>query len=353
MAAASAPRSLRLFVALVLGTLVALLVWQGRAIDRAGPNQPVVIRTPWGQNVVPTIDTLADIEVWKSLKPDQPWSAGAARGKQVRQDYAAGRIKLSRTPWIIAAGVWAIGPWNTEQQIYLIDTGQGLVLVDPSLDAYQAEVLAQIRGLGFAPEQVKWVVLTHCHIDHGQSCHHWQARGAQIIIGAGDAAAMAECSDLQAAWFVPAAKNRCTRCRADLRVVDGQGLHLGNLTLHAIGNPGHTPGSTSFAFRRAGKWFLLSGDIALHGGRHAWMGNRHADWGQYLASLGKLARFSEEGRPVKFDVLLPGHGAIDLDMGQRSIEQTERIVASIVKRRADGEDIAWADAYRWNWEEQR
>lgn len=353
MAEASAPRRVRLYIAFVLGALAVLLVWQGRSIKRPGPNQPVVVQTPWGQRVVPTIDTLADIAVWQSLKPGQPWSAGAAHSKQVRADYAAGRIKLSRAPWTVAEGVWAIGPWNTEQQIYLIDTGQGLVLVDPSLDAYQDEVLAQIRGLGFMAEQVKWVVLTHCHIDHGQSCHQWKARGAKIIIGKGDAAAMAQCSDLLAAWFVPQAKNRCTPCQADIRVAGGQVLQLGNLTLHAIGNPGHTPGSTSFAFQRAGKWHLLSGDIALHNGRHAWMGNRYADWDQYLASLSKLARYSVAGRPVKFDVLLPGHGAVDLEMGQRSIEQTERIVASIVARRAGRDEVGWVAAYPWGWEQQQ
>jgi glyoxylase-like metal-dependent hydrolase (beta-lactamase superfamily II) len=353
VAEAKTPRSVRRYVAVVLALLVVLLVWlvwQERAIERPGPNQPVAVMTPWGQRVVPTIDTLADIEAWKSLKPGQPWSAGAARARQVRADYAAGRIKLSRTPWTIGRGVWAIGPWNSEQQIYLIDTGQGLVLVDPSLDAYQNEVLAQIEGLGFAPEQVKWVVLTHCHIDHGQSCHQWKARGAKVIVGAGDAAAMAECSDLLAMEFAPPGNNRCTPCQADVTVTDGQVLRLGNLTLHAIGSPGHTPGSTSYAFQRGGKWHLLSGDIALHNGRHAWMGGSQADWNQYLASLGKLARFEVEGRAVRFEVLLPGHGTIDLDMGQRSIEQTERIVASIVMRRAVGEDVRWVEAYPWGWE---
>jgi hydroxyacylglutathione hydrolase len=356
VAEATPPRSVRVFVALVLGglaLLLAWLVWQGRAIERPGPNEPVVVQTPWGQRIAPTIETFADIAVWQSLKPGQPWSAGKAASDAVRKDYAAGRIKLSRAPWRVAEGVWAIGPWNSDQQIYLIDTGQGLALVDPSLEVYQDEVLAQLDGLGFVPEQVRWVVLTHCHIDHGQSCRQWQARGAQVIIGAGDAAAMAECSDLQAAWFVPEAKNRCTPCQADLRVIDGQVLRLGNLTLHAIGNPGHTPGSTSFAFQRADRWFLLSGDIALHNGRHAWMGNRYADWGQYLDSLGKLARFAVEGRSVTFDVLLPGHGTIDLDMAQRSIVQTERIVAGIVARRAGGDKVGWVEAYPWGWEAQQ
>ena len=345
----TAMRSVLLLLLLVSVAVLGSLIWQRRTIERPGPNVPVTALTPWGQTVVPTIDTLANLGTWYSLKPGQPWNAGAAGGEQVRQDYAAGRVQFGRTPWTVAEGVWAIGPWNTEQNIYLIDTGQGLVLIDPSLDAFQPEVLAQIKGLGFRPEQVKWVVLTHCHIDHAQSCQQWKARGAKVIIGAGDAPELATCSDVVAKGFDPRAKGRCTPCVADQRVADGDVLKLGNLALFAIANPGHTPGSTSFAFQRRGKWLLLSGDIALHNGRHAWMGGTKADWGQYLASLGKLARWSIVGQPVRFDLLLPGHGAVDLDQGQRSVEQTERIVREIVRRRNAGEKISWVEAYRWGW----
>lgn len=342
------------WLGLALALLAAILGWQAwhsRTIVRPGPNTPVTVQTPWGQRIVPTVDTFADIAIWNSLKPAQPWHTGKAAGDAVRRDYGAGKVPFGRTPWTVAEGVWAIGPWNTEQNIYLIDTGQGLVLIDPSLDAYQPEVLAQIAGLGFRPEQVKWVVLTHCHIDHAQSCQQWKTRGAKVIIGAGDATELAACSDVVAKGFVPLAKNRCTPCVADLRVADGGVLQLGNLALHAIANPGHTPGSTSFAFQRGSKWLLLSGDIALHNGRHAWMGGTKADWNQYLASLGTLARWSVDERPVKFDLLLPGHGTVDLDQGQRSVEQTERIVREIVQRRAAGQKVGWIEAYPFAWEQ--
>ncbi len=324
--------------------------WQFRSFERPGPNTPVTAQTPWGQTVSPSLDTRADIATWNALKPGQVWAEGKAAGDAVRRDYGAGKIKLGRTPWTMADGVWAIGPWDTEQNIYLIDTGQGLVLIDPSLDAFQPELLAQIAGLGFRPEQVRWVVLTHCHIDHAQSCHQWKARGAKVIIGAGDAPELAACSEVVAKDFDPRAKGKCSPCEADQRVGDGDVLQLGNLALHAIASPGHTPGSTSFAFQRGGKWLLLSGDIALHNGRHAWMGGTKADWGLYLSALGKLARWSVDGRPVPFDLLLPGHGTVDLDQGQRSVEQTERVVREIVRRRAAGEKIGWVEAYPWSWE---
>jgi glyoxylase-like metal-dependent hydrolase (beta-lactamase superfamily II) len=350
---ALAQRPIRRLLIPLLLVLIAVLgwqAWQSGRIERPGPNQPFIATTPWGQRVVPTIDTLAEIAVWNSLKPGQPWSAGLPAGEQVRRDYVAGKFRLDRTPWTIAPGVWAIGPWNTEQNIYLFDTGEGLLLVDPSLDVYQDEVLAQIKGLGFRPEQVKWVVLSHCHIDHGQSCRTWQQRGAKVIVGAGDAPELAQCSDVVAAWFVPEARNRCTPCTADIKVSGGQVLRFGNLTLHAIDSSGHTPGSTSFAFERGGKWHLLSGDIVLHNGRHAWMGGKKADWGHYVTALGRLARFSVDGKPVKFDLLLPGHGAIELDKGQRSVELTERAVKSLVARRAAGEKVERLYAYPWAWE---
>lgn len=350
MAGLSVRRVLRLLLALLI-VVAGWLLWQSLNIKRPGPNTPVSALTPWGQRIAPTVDTLADIAIWNALKPGQFWAEGRAAGDAVRRDYGAGKIPLSRSSWTVIDGVWAIGPWNSEQNIYLIDSGQGLVLIDPSLDAYQDEVLAQIAGLGFRPEQVKWVVLTHCHIDHAQSCQQWKARGAKVIIGAGDAPELAACSDVVAKDFDPRAKGKCTPCAADQRLNDGDVLRFGNLALHAIANPGHTPGSTSFAFQRGGKWLLLSGDIALHNGRHAWTGGTKADWGLYLSSLGKLARWSFAGKPVRFDLLLPGHGTIDLDQGQRSVEQTERVVQHIVTRRAAGEKIGWVEAYPFAWEQ--
>ncbi|MFO1409120.1 MAG: MBL fold metallo-hydrolase [Steroidobacteraceae bacterium] len=241
---------------------------------------------------MPTIDTYVEIETWRHLRPGQPWSEGAELAARLRADYAAGRLALRRYPWRVGDGIYALGDAQMEQQTYLIDTGAGLLLVDPSLDIWQDEILGQIRALGFRAEAVKWVLMTHCHIDHGQSCHAWRQRGARILIGDGDAHPLETCNSVVATWVEPQANGRCTPCPVDERVHDGDVLKFGTLTVHAIATPGHTPGSTVFYFERGGRHYLVSGDIALHNGRHAWMGNPYADWGQYLASLGKLVNFS-------------------------------------------------------------
>src|SRR5215469_7070093 len=127
------------------------------------PFDPVVTETPWGQHVVPTIDTYIDIQTYERLKPGQGWSEGEPLAKKLQEDYRAGNLKLRRYPWRIVEGVYALGRDTMEQQIYLLDTGEGLLLIDPSFDAWQDDLLGEIRALGYNPSQVEWVLLTHCH----------------------------------------------------------------------------------------------------------------------------------------------------------------------------------------------
>lgn len=335
----------------LIATLATMIGFCCAAWAQGGrpPFAPVICETPWGQRVVPTLETYIDIQTYEGLKPGQAWSAGEPIARNWEQDYRAGRLKLRRFPWRIVDGVFALGRDDMEQQIYLIDTGAGLLLIDPSFDAWQEDILSEIRQLGHEPSQVKWVLLTHGHIDHSQSCHAWRARGAKIVVGDADAHPVETCNALVATWVEPEAHGRCTPSPVDQHVYDGDNLTFGNVVLHAIWTPGHTPGSTCYYLFRQGKHILFSGDIALHNGRHAWMGNPYANWGQYLESLGKLADYALEGKPITFDILLPGHGTVDMNDGQRSVEETVKVVRDIVARRGSGERIDWIDPYPWDW----
>jgi len=332
-------------------SIVLLVVNRSVSWGQGGkpPFDPVIMETPWGQHVVPTIDTYIDIQTYEQLKPGQRWSEGESLAKKLQEDYKAGNLKLRRYPWRIVEGVYALGRDNMEQQIYLLDTHEGLLLIDPSFDAWQDDVQGEIRALGYDPSQVKWILLTHCHIDHSQSCYQWRQRGAKIIAGDGDAHPVETGNVLVQTWVEPEAQGHFTPSPVDQHVYDGDVLRFGNLTVYAIWTPGHTPGATCFYLYRSGKHILISGDIVLHNGRHAWMATPFADWGQYLSSLGKLADFSLEGNTIRFDILLPGHGTVDLDNAQRSVEETVRVVRNIVARRASEEKIDWIETYPWNW----
>lgn len=336
-------------LALTTALLVSGMAGAAEHADERDGLAPLVVTTPWGQRVAPNLDNFVDIQVYRQLKPGQSWTEGAALARRIRDAHAAGELAVERYPWRVADGIFVLGHRDMEQLIYLIDTGAGLVLVDPSLERWQDELIGEIRRLGFEPAQVKWVLLTHAHIDHGQSAHQWRARGAKVLIGEGDAHPLQTCNSVVATWVEPQADGSCIPCTVDQRIHDGDVLRLGGLTLHAIATPGHTPGSTAFYFQKAGRGYLIAGDIALHNGRHAWMGNPYADWSQYLASLGKLAEFALDGKPVRYDVLLPGHGAVDLEQAHRSVQETLRIVRTLVARRHAGEKVDWIEPYSWNW----
>ncbi len=165
-------------------------------------------------------------------------------------------------------------------------------------------------------------------------------------MGQGDVHPVESGNQLTASWLDD---GHFTGCPVDQTIYDGDKLQFGNLTLYAIATPGHTPGSFGDSLPKNSKHVLCSGDIASHAGRHAWMGHPYADWDLYLKSLEKLANYSVDGQPIEFDILLPGHGTVDMEKAMRSIRETMKIVRYIIARRKTGEDVDWVKPYRWNW----
>ena len=227
--------------ALTVVLIAMLLVMALPPVCRAQRNQPpfdtVVAETPWGQHVVPTIDTYIEIQLYAHLKRGQEWSEGGPLRAQLLEDYRSGRLKLRCYPWKITDGVYALGRDDMEQQIYLLDTGQGLLLIDPSYDALQQQVVAEIRQLGYHESQVKWVLLTHCHIDHSQSCHTWHEQGAKIYVGDADAHPVESGNTLLATWILREEWRHFIPSPVDQHVYDSDILHFGSITLHAISTP--------------------------------------------------------------------------------------------------------------------
>ncbi len=125
---------------------------------------------------------------------------------------------------------------------------------------------------------------------------------------------------------------------------------LGNKTFRAISTPGHTAGSTCFLLTIDGKNILFGGDTVLFDYRLGYQGTSYADDPAYLASLKKIAKFSVTPYPagkVRWDVLLPGHGAIVLDRAYLDVLKAVRQVQWDV---TVGEEIKalpfYDDAYR-------
>ncbi len=114
---------------------------------------------------------------------------------------------------------------------HLIDTGDGLILVDPGYANTVYMVIDGIYKLGFRPEEIKYIVNTHWHGDHTEATAGLAAlTGAKTLLGRDDV-------EKAAKHFVP-----------DILVDDGDTLTLGNVTMEFLHTPGHTKGTISFFY---------------------------------------------------------------------------------------------------------
>ncbi len=137
----------------------------------------------------------------------------------------------------------------TELNVGLIRTSAGLILIDAGVPQGVAALEANIRRLGFDIRQVKYILSTEPHYDHGGGFAAMvRDSGATVIAGKDGATSLrlgrALPDDPQAAHLdtFPAVP----KVRA---VADGETITLGDVVVTARATPGHTSGSTSWTWK--------------------------------------------------------------------------------------------------------
>lgn len=136
-----------------------------------------------------------------------------------------GRIE----PFEIIKGVYFVGTFQASS--HLIDTGDGLILIDTGYENTLYLLIDSIYKLGFNPTDIKYIINSHWHWDHVEGTMALsQLSGAKTIIGKED--------------FEKAQKY----FTADIKISDGDTLSLGDITISFMETPGHTKGTLSFFF---------------------------------------------------------------------------------------------------------
>lgn len=163
-------------------------------------------------------------------------------------------------PFRLWGNLYFVGTYHASTHI--IDTGDGLIMLDSGYQHSLYLVLENMRKLGLDPMDIKYIVHTHGHIDHcGATRALVEMTGAKTFLGEPDKDYVNGVLDLSWAKELDL---ELEAFEADVLVNDGDTITLGNTTLTAVATPGHTPGAMSYLFNvYDGTESLVAG---IHGG---------------------------------------------------------------------------------------
>jgi Zn-dependent hydrolases, including glyoxylases len=146
------------------------------------------------------------------------------------------------SPWKIALEPFKVAPHihyvgNAWVGCFLIDTAEGLVLIDTAISETLYLLLESIRKLGFDPMDIKKILLTHAHEDHdGGARQIKEMTGAEIWLAKED---LDFKNNPDVTQF---SGDYAPDCFYD----DNKPIVMGDIIIRTKLTAGHTPGTTSF-----------------------------------------------------------------------------------------------------------
>lgn len=148
---------------------------------------------------------------------------------------------------------------------HIIDTGDGLIILDTGYQQALYNVIDNIYSAGLNPHDIKYILLTHGHIDHfGSAKALSELSGAKIALGKADREYANGALDLSFAKELGMTFEETFE--PDILLCDGDTITLGNTTVTAVATPGHTPGAMSYFFD------VHDGEKTFRAGLHGGMG---------------------------------------------------------------------------------
>jgi hypothetical protein len=144
-------------------------------------------------------------------------------------------------PYPAFDGVYFVGsPWVSA---WVIDTGDGLILIDALDNADEARelIIAGIQKFGFEGADIKAAIITHEHADHYGGAR-WLQEAFSTPVYMSEVAwdGLANDPANPGGLIEPPARN--------LTLEDGVGVTVGNVTVIPVTTPGHTAGTVSLFF---------------------------------------------------------------------------------------------------------
>ncbi len=203
---------------------------------------------------------------------------------------------------------WYTDPAKVFDNLYFVGTKfhsawamtsrEGIILLDTLYDyASEEAIVGGLRKLGLDPATVKYVIVTHAHLDHDGGAKLMQDRfGSRIIMGGPD-------------WdSIENSVNRYPhgKPKRDMVAFDGQKVVLGDSTVTLALTPGHTAGTVSMFFQVKDNGTPLM--VAYSGGTAFNFPNDVPHFDTYIYTQRKMAGLAAS---LNATVLMSNHSEFD------------------------------------------
>tara|TARA_B100001029_G_scaffold96313_1_gene79076 strand:- start:1030 stop:1863 length:834 start_codon:yes stop_codon:yes gene_type:complete len=203
---------------------------------------------------------------------------------------------------------------------WLLESDQGLILFDSLYGELTALAINSIRDLGFDPDDIRYLIVSHAHYDHVGGARRFQEEfGAVVMMTEADWNMVAE----------PAIDQEYPKPIRHLSASDGSTLNLGRTRLRFFQTPGVTPGVLSTRFTVYDNGYPY--DAFLFGGAGLnFSGSDRTEL--YISSVERIMQL--EG----IEVNIPNHPDV-ADVFERY---------EILQERQDGDPHPFVDPESWN-----
>lgn len=159
------------------------------------------------------------------------------------------RWNMPQEPFRILGNTWFVG--TAGLTALLIETQDGLILVDGALPQSAALIDANIRKLGFDPLNIKAILLSHAHFDHAGGVNALQRLSDSAVYTSPDGAKVLRSGMLQKddPQFLYGPDNTGFPAAKGITAIDnGEFVTIGGVDVRAVHTPGHTPGGVSWTW---------------------------------------------------------------------------------------------------------
>jgi glyoxylase-like metal-dependent hydrolase (beta-lactamase superfamily II) len=196
-------------------------------------------------------------------------------------------------------------------RVYCITDPDGLTIIDAGLKLAAKRILRQLKRAGYAPTDVKRILITHGHYDHiGGLPALKAATGAQVIASAyertyvegkkGAPLPKRETLPPLARLMQRGAEKPEPGTPVDRTLTDGDLLAEVFGGLRAVATPGHSPGHMSFW--QPERRILITGDVVM---RTPWL---RLPYAAYTPDMAQNKRSLKHVAELGAEIICFGHG---------------------------------------------